>query len=108
MEAYPAKRDSSPDVFKWGLGPKDLKTVHVLLFGKNFAGAVALQETARLLMAAVGFPFRMKDDTKKGWDTDDGQMFACGTEARWRVDHLYEKIGDKIRGASTTSKAKSK
>lgn len=108
LEAHPADDDYADDVFKWKLTSTEIRKLHAILFGPstqaNASGTlVTYTDTLRLFMAAVGFPFRLEDPNyqKTGdWGDEqftDGQMFECGSEARWRVDHLYKKIGDSIR-----------
>ncbi|TCD70233.1 hypothetical protein EIP91_004414 [Steccherinum ochraceum] len=108
LEAHPADDDYADDIFKWKLSSTDVRKLHAILFGpstqSNAPGTlVTYTDTLRLLMAAARFPFRLEDPNhqKSGdWRDEkfsDGQMFECGSEARWRVDHLYKKIGDRIR-----------
>ena len=108
IQAHPADNDDDDDVFIWDLEPKEIAKVHSTLFSNSSspdspAKLVSHRETVRLLMAAVGFPFRVADPgaekEDKNSEPEDGQMTECGSDY-FRVDHLYEKIGDKIRETS--------
>lgn len=106
IQAHPADNDDDDDIFIRDLEPKEIAKVHSALFSISSspdspAKLVNHRETVRLLMAAVGFPFRVADPgaRKEDRNSEDGQMTECGSDY-FRVDHLYEKIGDKIRETS--------
>ncbi len=113
LDSFPCGRRWYPSYLTgWGLTGPDVDAIHLALFGEGVAGSpgnvVDKVDTVRLLLTAVGIPFRVAREeggadrqnpdrvgaVEREWDYDDWIGFSsfaegCGLEAQ---NHQWERV----------------